>query len=124
MMKPTPKTRVEGELRGWASIAQFLSMPQSTVHRWAKDGMPVRRSGRTVTAARDELDQWLQRSAGESVGVQVARPDLDLLKSLRASVAAQKDSHPSPPTRAQTQRIPPKKGKKHTRRQAPRRQVS
>ncbi len=122
-MKRTGKARVDGELRGWASIAQFLSMPQSTVHRWAKDGMPVRRSGRTVTAARDELDQWLQRSAGEPVLVHVARPDLDLLKSLRASVAAQKDSHPSPPTRGQTRTSqgPPKKSKKNARRPAARR---
>ena len=116
-MKPPAKARVEGELRGWANIAQFLSMPQSTVHRWAKDGMPVRRSGRTITATRDELDQWLQRSAGEPAGVHVAIPDLDLLKSLRASVASQKDSHPSPPTRGQTRMAqgPLEKNKKKAR---------
>jgi hypothetical protein len=80
------------DLRGWPAITQFLGMPNSTVHRWAKEGMPVRREGRNVVASPEELNRWLQRTSGEAVGVHVAIPGSDLLKDLRASVAAQKGS--------------------------------
>jgi hypothetical protein len=78
------------ELRGWPAIAQFLAMPHSTVHRWAKEGMPVRREGRNVVASPAELNRWLQQTSGEAAGVHVVTPGSDLLKDLRASVAAQK----------------------------------
>jgi hypothetical protein len=65
-------------------------MPNSTVHRWAKEGMPVRREGRTVVASVEELNQWLQRTSGEAVGVHVVTPGADLVKDLRESVALQK----------------------------------
>jgi hypothetical protein len=67
-------------------------MPNSTAHRWAKEGMPVRREGRNVIASPEELNQWLQRTSGEAAGVHVVTPGSDLLKDLRASVAAQKGS--------------------------------
>jgi len=78
------------ELRGWPAIAKFLGMPHSTAHRWAKEGMPVHRDGRNVVASPEELNQWLQRTSGEAAGVHVITPSSDLLKDLRASVAAQK----------------------------------
>jgi predicted DNA-binding transcriptional regulator AlpA len=81
------------DLRGWPAIAQFLGMPNSTVHRWAKEGMPVRREGRNVVASPDELNQWLQRTSGEAAGVHVATSGADLIKDLRASLAAQKSTH-------------------------------
>ena len=87
------------ELRGWAAIAQFLSMPQSTVQRWAKEGMPVQRAGRNVTAFPDELNRWLQRTSGEPVGSHVVTPETDLMKNLRTSLAAKRQSA-EPPTRA------------------------
>jgi hypothetical protein len=91
------------ELRGWPTIAKFLSMPGSTVHRWAKEGMPVRREGRNVVASPEELNQWLQRTSGEAAGVHVLTPGSDLLKDLRASVAAQKSSRNSrPPSKNET----------------------
>ncbi len=77
------------ELRGWPAIAQFLGMPGSTLHRWAKEGMPVRREGRNVVASREDLNQWLQRTSGETAGVHVVTPGSDLFKDLRTSVAAQ-----------------------------------
>lgn len=77
------------DLRGWPAVAEFLGMPHSTVHRWAKEGMPVRRDGRNVVASPEELNQWLQRTSGEAAGVHVITPGADLLKDLRASVAAQ-----------------------------------
>lgn len=84
-------------LRGWPAIAQFLGMPRSTVHRWAKEGMPVRREGRNVVASPDKLNRWLQLTSGEAVGVHVVTPSSDLLKDLRASVAAHKSSKKVPP---------------------------
>ena len=94
--RATSPRKASSDLRGWSAIAQFLGMPNSTVHRWAKEGMPVRREGRNVVANPEELNQWLQRSSGEAVGVHVVTPGSDLLKDLRASVAVQKSSNNSP----------------------------
>jgi hypothetical protein len=74
-------------------------MPVSTVHRWKKEGMPVQHQGRNVVAHPEELNQWLQRTSGELVGVHVATADSDLMKDLRASVAAQQGAINSSPKR-------------------------
>src|ERR1700674_1164984 len=84
------------EPRGWPAIARFLGMPNSTAQRWAKEGMPVRREGRNVVASPEELNQWLQQTSGEAVGVHVATPGSDLMKDLRASLAVQKSNKNSP----------------------------
>ena len=98
------------ELKGWNAIATFLGMPISTVHRWKKEGMPVRRAGRSVVASPDELNVWLQRSSGESPGVHVATTQTDLLRDLRASVSAQQPARPdSLPASAQKRGSPTKK---------------
>jgi hypothetical protein len=94
--KPTQPQKKSVELRGWPAIAQFLGMPDSTVHRWAKEGMPVRREGRNVVADPEELNRWLQQTSGEAADVHVVTPGSDLLKDLRASVAAQKSSKKRP----------------------------
>jgi hypothetical protein len=57
--------------------------------------MPVRRESRNVVANPEELNQWLQRTSGEAVGVHVVTPGSDLLKDLRASLAVQKSSRNS-----------------------------
>ena len=59
--------------------------------------MPIRREGRNVVASPEDLNQWLRRTSGEAAGVYVVTPDSDLLKDLRASVAAQKSDKNSPP---------------------------
>jgi hypothetical protein len=92
----TSPPKAFSDLRGWLAIAQFLGMPISTVHRWAKEGLPVRREGQNVVASPEELNQWLQRTSGEAVGVHIASPGSDLLKDLRASLAAQKETKNSP----------------------------
>jgi hypothetical protein len=89
---PKALPRKSSEFRGWPAIARFLGMPNSTAHRWAKEGMPVRREGRNVVASPEELNRWLQRTSGEAVGVHVVTPGSDLLKDLRASLAVQKSS--------------------------------
>jgi hypothetical protein len=91
-----PQTIKSVELRGWPAIAQFLGMPNSTVQRWAREGMPVHRGGRNVVADPEELNRWLQQTSGEAADVHVVTPGSDLLKDLRASVAAQKSSKKRP----------------------------
>ena len=59
---PKKKTAVESELKGWAAIAKFLGQPMAVAERWAKEGMPVQRRGRYITASRDELSKWLDAS--------------------------------------------------------------
>jgi hypothetical protein len=95
--RPTALPSKASELRGWPAIARFLGMPNSTAHRWAKEGMPVRRESRNVVANPEELNRWLQRTSGEAVGVHVVTPGSDLMKELRASIAVQKSSKNSPP---------------------------
>lgn len=62
-MSPKILPSKPSELRGWPAIVQFLGMPGSTVRRWAKEGMSVRREGRNVVASPDELNQWLSLNA-------------------------------------------------------------
>jgi hypothetical protein len=35
--RATSPPKASSDLRGWSAIAQFLGMPNSTVHRWAKE---------------------------------------------------------------------------------------
>jgi hypothetical protein len=51
------------QLRGWQQVCAFLGQPISIVRRWAKEGMPVKKKGRFVTAATEELDRWLEQEA-------------------------------------------------------------
>jgi hypothetical protein len=64
-------------LRGWQQIAHFLGQPVSVTQRWAKTGMPVSKSGRSITASPEELNAWLGReSGGEPVHVAIEVGDL------------------------------------------------
>jgi hypothetical protein len=84
--KAMKKKETPGVLRGWKAIAEFLSQPASTVHRWAKEGMPVRREGRTVVADAEELNRWLGRESHAPAAVTIASQDLiaDLRRGLSA----------------------------------------
>jgi hypothetical protein len=52
MTKRKKQSEPDDDLNGWAEIATFLELPVSTIHRWAKQGMPVSRKGRYVVASR------------------------------------------------------------------------
>jgi hypothetical protein len=71
-------------LTGWAKIAKFLGQPVAVAQRWAKDGMPVERKGRSMTASPEQLSKWLGRESGahEPVHITQSQED-DLLKDLR-----------------------------------------
>jgi hypothetical protein len=40
----------EASLKGWNAIAGYLGQPVATAQRWAKSGMPVRKSGRFIVS--------------------------------------------------------------------------
>jgi hypothetical protein len=80
-------------LTGWPAIAQFLGQPIAVAQRWAKDGMPVERKGRYMTASRDELSKWLGREAGTRQPVHITQTtDSDLLGDLRRGLRELRDS--------------------------------
>jgi hypothetical protein len=76
------------QLTGWKHIAEFLGQPAAAAQRWAKEGMPVRRAGRHVTANPQELSAWLARESGAPAPVHIAESsDTDLLGDLRRALA-------------------------------------
>ena len=76
-------------LTGWPRIGKYLGQPVAVAQRWAKDGMPVERKGRSMTAKPEELSKWLGQQSGSSEPVHVAQSqDEDLLKELRRGLAA------------------------------------
>ena len=81
--RPTPDPDV---LKGWQQIAAFLSQPVSVAQRWVRDGMPVTRQGRYVTAHPDELNKWLGREAG-GAPLHVATSESDLATELKRGLA-------------------------------------
>lgn len=78
--KPEQKT-----LAGWRQISEFLGEPESVVQRWKKQGMPVHRQGRKVTATAEELNAWLGADSGEPV--QVATKETDLASELKRALS-------------------------------------
>ncbi|MGH9521727.1 MAG: hypothetical protein ACRD3E_04255 [Terriglobales bacterium] len=77
-------------LHGWKAIAEYLSQPASTVQRWAKQGMPVHRDGRSVVADSAELNAWLGKESHAAAPVTIAAKDEDLMADLRRGVSAVK----------------------------------
>lgn len=73
MAKAKPQPAV---LKGWTAVAQFLGQPSSTVQGWAKEGMPVERSGQMVQAFPDRLNLWLARETREPLQLATETPDL------------------------------------------------
>jgi len=89
--KSSPEKKpLSTELKGWTEIAAFLSIPASTAHRWARDGMPVRREGRRMVANADELRAWLGRKSHMSAAAQILTDESDVASALKQSIAAMK----------------------------------
>ena len=71
-------------LTGWAAIAKYLGQPRAVAERWAKEGMPVQRKGRYITATPEELSNWLGRESGAREAVHITQTtESDLLENLR-----------------------------------------
>jgi hypothetical protein len=76
------------ELKGWKSIAEYLAIPVSTAHRWAKAGMPVRKGGRVMVADAKELSAWLGRTAHMPGPAEILTNQADVAAALKESIAA------------------------------------
>lgn len=86
--KKTRKKAAPIPLKGWTAIAGYLKIPASTAHRWAKDGMPVRREGRFTVADADELRAWLGRESHMSAPAEILSDEADVASALKQSIAA------------------------------------
>lgn len=97
-MKKTETERQEADelLKGWAAIASFLGIPVTTAHRWARDGMPVRREGRFMVANKRELQTWLGRESHMPAPAQVVSGKTDLASALRESISAMREMGKKP----------------------------
>ena len=84
----------EETLKGWPTIAKFLSQPVSTVQRWAGEGMPVTRIGRYVAASPKQLEDWLTHEAGAKETVHIASPGTDLLADLKRGLSEARKERP------------------------------
>ena len=80
-----------GDLKSWQQIADYLHKPLSTIHRWAREGMPVRREGRHVIASPHELSQWFAKEMGTPL--HVSEPGEDLLAELKKAVTSARKQH-------------------------------
>jgi len=78
----------EGALKGWTAIARYLGIPVATAHRWASEGMPVRREGRFTVADRDAISAWLGRESHMPKPAHVMTKDADMAAALKESIAA------------------------------------
>jgi phage terminase Nu1 subunit (DNA packaging protein) len=85
---PQPEAGEPKTLSRWPSIAEFMGQPLSTLHRWAREGMPVERRGRRIVASRDRLSEWLAKETGAAAPVHIAQDeDRDLTPDLAGKKA-------------------------------------
>ena len=78
----------DGPLKGWTAIARYLGIPVATAHRWASEGMPVRREGRFTVADREAVSAWLGRESHMPKPAHVMTGDADVAAALKESIAA------------------------------------
>jgi hypothetical protein len=78
----------DASLKGWMAIARYLGIPVATAHRWASEGMPVRREGRFTVADREEVSAWLGRESHMPKPAHVMTADADMATALKESIAA------------------------------------
>ena len=81
-------------LKGWTAIARYLGIPVATAHRWAGEGMPVRREGRFTVADRDAVSAWLGRESHMPKPAHVMTEDADMAAALKESIAAARKRKP------------------------------
>jgi phage terminase Nu1 subunit (DNA packaging protein) len=74
-------------LKGWAAIARHLGLTASTAQRWAREGMPVKREGRTTVVEIAELNTWLGKESHMAKPAHVMTGDADIAAALKESIA-------------------------------------
>jgi hypothetical protein len=96
MSRKLPKKKSQpaanAALKGWTAIARYLGIPVATAHRWASEGMPVRREGRFTVADRDAVSAWLGRESHMPKPAHVMTADADVAAALKESIAAARKS--------------------------------
>lgn len=85
--QPTAAADV-GALKGWTAVARYLGIPVATAHRWASEGMPIRREGRFTVADREAVSEWLGRESHMPKPAHVMTADADMAAALKESIAA------------------------------------
>ncbi len=88
MTKNTSGSKAKSQpevLKGWKDIAGFLGEPVSVAQRWASEGMPVTREGRSVTSTPERLNEWLARVSKKPV--HIVTPESDLTAELKRGLA-------------------------------------
>ena len=92
MKQKVPKKKslaaAESPLKGWIAIARYLGIPVATAHRWASEGMPVRREGRFTVADREAVSAWLGRESHMPKPAHVMTADADMAAALKESIEA------------------------------------
>jgi hypothetical protein len=78
----------DNKLKGWKAIAAYLGIAESAAHRWAKNGMPVKREGRSTVAEAEELRAWVGREAHMPAAAHIVTPETDISAALKASITA------------------------------------
>lgn len=86
--KKQPAADDAGTFKGWTAIARYLGIPVATAHRWASEGMPVRREGRFTVADRDAVSAWLGRESHMPKPAHVMTKDADMAAALKESIEA------------------------------------
>jgi phage terminase Nu1 subunit (DNA packaging protein) len=71
----------------WTKIAEFLGQTVSVAQRWQREGMPVTREGRMVSASPEELTAWVGTERGQKEPVHVASEGEDLLGDLKQGLS-------------------------------------
>jgi phage terminase Nu1 subunit (DNA packaging protein) len=104
MARTKTKLMPPAKLRGWKQIAEFMGLPESTVQRWAREGMPVTRAGRNVTAVPEEMNRWFDRNTGQRQDVHIATDTTDLAADLKKSLAQVKATPPKKSARTRGKR--------------------
>jgi hypothetical protein len=89
-MAKRKSTSTPGKLTGWNAISGFLAIPVATAHRWAKEGMPVRRQGRFTVADPEELSAWIGQESHMPAPAHVVTGGADIASALKESIAAAK----------------------------------
>lgn len=73
-----PAADADSALKGWTAIARYLGIPVGTAHRWASEGMPVRREGQFTVADREAVSAWLGRESHMPKPAHVMTEDADM----------------------------------------------
>jgi hypothetical protein len=86
--KNARKSPEANKLKGWKAIAAYLGISESAAHRWAKNGMPVKREGRSTVAEPEELRTWVGRESHMPEAAHIVTPETDISAALKASITA------------------------------------